>query len=83
MYKKRKIYALNKIAYILAHNVEPIEIGLDEESDFVYYVFDTSNEIYDIINKYKEDEFINKFINSYSNVIKEIKSIKRGEKHGI
>jgi len=80
--QEKRIYALNKIAYLLAHNIKPIAIRMDEETGYVYYVFPVCPQVYDIIKMYKNDRLISDFIKSYSDVVGTIKKMKRGELNG-
>lgn len=81
--KVKKIYALNKIAYLLSNDIIPENIVLDNDSNYVYYIFPQDEVVNTAIENYKNDIFIHRFIREYGNVINKIKELKKEEEHGI
>ena len=66
MNNKIRIYSRNLGAYLLANGVEII-YKMDEEGK-VYLMAEVSKEVEELVEKYKADEQLHKFISSFNEI---------------
>ncbi|MFW6016266.1 MAG: DUF5659 domain-containing protein [bacterium] len=72
--KERKIFSLNLVAYLMANNVRPIKMGLEGKK--AYYIFpECGNKILE----YKKDYNLQKFLNCYKEIRREIAELIKKE----
>lgn len=72
MQKNRRIYSLNIISYLAMNNIE-FKLLIDNDNK-VYAVVE--NEISDLLEEYKSNDFLQKFLHSYQDIRKFIKENK-------
>lgn len=71
----RKVYSLNKIAYLISAGAE-VELVLDDNNKCYGLI---ENDITDLLEEYKSNKELHKFLNAYQDIrkfIKENKNIK-------
>lgn len=66
----KRIFSINKIAYILAHN---IDVNWGIEDGLVYITVDKN--ISDLLMQYQNDEELHKFLNSFHMIKNKIKEL--------
>lgn len=69
--QEKKIYSLNVIAYLLARDIQ-IELKRDADNKIFAVV---ENDISDLLEEYKNNDFLQKFLHSYSMIRKRMKDI--------
>ena len=68
----RRIYSLNLAAYLLNHGLRYLSIEQDEDiPDKKYFLFEESEQVEKLVNDYKNNQDLKKFIKSY----KELKTL--------
>ena len=68
----KRIFSINKIAYLLAHNVD-VNWGIDDR--LVYVTVDKN--ISDLLMQYKNDKELQKFLNSFHMIKNKIKELNK------
>jgi hypothetical protein len=84
----KRVFSLNVISYLKAHDVHEIDIGFDSKTKKVYYVFDESDVVVNLIANYRSDgtqvnlrDFITQFKNVKEDIARHLK-VFGGKNHG-
>lgn len=71
----KKIYSLNLISYLRSKGFKELEMGRNEHTGKVYYIFPQTEEVADAIKEYKNPKaevVLHEFIENFKNIKKEI-----------
>jgi hypothetical protein len=77
----KRMYSLNKVAFLMSNNILASKIEYDIESESVYFIFDESDRVKEYILKFQKNEELHNFLKSYSQVVNYVKSIKAEQKN--
>lgn len=69
----RKVYSLNKLAYLISAGAE-VELVLDDNNKC--YGIIEQNDITDLLQHYKNNKELHKFLNAYKEIRNKIKELK-------
>lgn len=72
--EEKRIYSLNLISYLKSRGFEEVDVRKDEENK-VYYIFQEDESIAEAIRSYKEDLMLGRFIRTFRDVKKKVKSM--------
>ncbi len=72
MNKIYHIYSLNLVAYLLMYNIRPISVRKEKEQNIVFY-FNDNDELRKILDEYKNENKLKKFISCFKEVREMIK----------
>ena len=71
MVELKRIYSLNIMAYIIANGIDTYQLVQDEEQPGKYYMV-VEQDITEVKNLYKNDMFLQKYLQSFKILKKEI-----------
>lgn len=72
----KRIYSLNKIAYLIANDIQDVIWGIDD-NDKCYIV--VNDDITKCLDKYRTDIFLHAFLGAYAEVRRKIKELKENK----
>jgi hypothetical protein len=69
------VFSVNAVAYLSVCGIEPVEVKKSTETGKIMFMYERTQDFFNTMNKYKDDEFIQKFIVALKNTKKNIHMI--------
>lgn len=69
------IFSINMVAYLKANKIKPLRFEKTKDTNKIVYWFKNTETLQFLLSKYKQDNYLQCFINELRNTRTEIKSI--------